>query len=192
MDKNRQLKVIAIVALCIAVIGLSVAYAAMSTSLKINGTATMNTASWSIKFANLSEVAKTGTANVVTAPTLSDTHIGDYNVELTKPGDSITYTFDVMNTGTLDAIMSTFTKAAKPTCTGVSTTNATADATIVCNNLSYTLTYTASNEAVKANDTLAAGETKNLTLKLSYDGNELPSDDVNVSGLDITMIYEQQ
>lgn len=192
MEKQRQVKGIAILALCVAVLGLSVAFAAMSTTLSINGTATMNTASWSIKFMNLSEATVTGSASVVTAPVLSDTHIGDYEIVLTKPGDSVTYTFDVKNTGTIDAVMSTFTKGTSPVCTGVSQTSATEDANTVCNNLTYTLTYTSDGSAVKANDTLAIGETKNMTLKISYTGNDLPSDDVNISGLDITMIYEQQ
>lgn len=192
MNKNRQTKIITIVALCIAIIGLSIAYAAMDELLKINGTATMKTGTWSVKFANLSEATITGDATVVTKPDLSDTYIGDYKVELTKPGDAVTYTFDVTNTGSIDAILGTFTKAATPTCTGVSTTNATTDAATVCNNIKYTLTYTDTNEEVKETDTLDSGATKNMTLKISYEGNELPSDDVNITGLDITMIYEQK
>lgn len=191
MEKQRNSKRIAIIVLCVAVLGLTVAFAAMSTQLTIGGTAKMDTARWSIKFANLNLESKTGNASVVKAPDLTDTHIGDYEVTLTKPGDSVVYTFDVVNSGDINAILGTFTKQATPTCTGVSATSATADAGIVCGNLTYSLTYTDTGAAVTEGDTLDGGATKNMTLTISYDGNTLPKDDVTITGLDITMIYNQ-
>ena len=89
----------------------------------------------------------------------------------------------------MDAKIGTFTKAASPTCTGLSVTQAAADAATVCGGLTYTLKYTTGGATVAANDTLAASETKNMTLTLSYTGADLPSDDVNITGLNISMIY---
>ena len=53
MEKTRQIKIISLCALLVAVLGLTVAFAALSQTLTINGSATVNTASWDIHFKNL-------------------------------------------------------------------------------------------------------------------------------------------
>lgn len=190
MEKDRNGRVIAIAALLLSVIGISIGYSAMSTTLNINGTATMQTSKWSIKFANLSEPAITGDADVVTAPTLTNTAIQTYSVKLTKPGDSVKYTFDVINgSEDMDAIIGTFTKNT-PVCTG-SGDNAESDANTVCSNLVYTLQYSAGSIDVQQGDTLDAGETRSMTLTIGYEGTTLPTNDVEIAGLDISMIYDQ-
>ena len=129
MEKERKIKVLSVAALLVAVLGLTVAFAALSQTLTINGSATVNTASWDIHFKNLSTPTLTGGAAVTTAPAIDTkgTTIGDYALKLTKPGDSVTYTFDVENKGTINAKISELVKAAKPTCTGTGSA-ATADA----------------------------------------------------------------
>ena len=194
MEKQRKVKTLSIVALIVAVLGLTVAFASLSQTLTINGTAKVETATWDIKFANLSAATKTGAAEVTTEPTLQDdsTALKTFAIKLTKPGDSVTYTFDVKNSGTIDAIITGIVpETIKPVCTGVSATNAEADAKIICDGLTYSLTYTDDGKAVAKNDTLAAGETKNLTLKLAFESDSLPTDDVNISGLDIALTYGQ-
>ena len=78
-----------------------------------------------------------------------------------------------------------------PTCTGSDSTSNTN----VCNNLEYTLTYTAGGQAVAVNDTLKINETKNMTLVLRYKStigqNELPTATVTVGNLGITIQYAQ-
>lgn len=192
MEKERKVKVLSVVALIVAVLGLTVAFASLSQTLTINGSATVDTATWDIHFANLSEPTKTGDADVTTAPTIDSkgTTIGDYALKLTKPGDSVTYTFDVENKGTIDAKITNLVKAAKPTCTGTGEA-ATNDAKIICDGLTYTLTYTSDGKAVAQNDTLKKNETKNLTLKLAFESDSLPANDVSISDLGITITYGQ-
>ena len=198
MEKERKTKTLATVALIVAVLGLTVAFAAMSTTLTINGTAEVNTASWDIHFENLQSAVTTGDASETQAPTIQvgadskpDTKIGDFKVQLTKPGDSITYTFDVKNTGTIDATLGTLTLGT-PQCTSLAEPVNEGDATIVCDNLKFELTYTDGGTPVAQDDTLNRGETKNLTLKVSFEGDELPTDDVSITGLDVTMKYDQK
>ena len=158
----------------------------MSTTLRINGSATMDTAHWKIRFKNLSNPTIAGQAAVLQAPQLSDTVIETYSVKLTRPGDSVTYTFDVTNeSADMDAIIGTFTKQT-PTCSG-----SVSDTNIVCPNVSYELRYTSNNELVKENDTLNAGETKNLKLTISYVGSGLPAGVVDINNLNIAIIYNQ-
>ena len=179
MDRSRRFKIVSIFILIIAVIGLSIAYAAMSEILSITGTAKMNSADWNIKFENLS-VEKTGDATFV-LPTLSDTSLLDYEVNLTKPGDSVTFIFDVTNNGNIDAVLGTVTKG-KPECNGVGS-NATSDSKTVCNNLIYSLKYEDGSD-VKVGDTLDKKEVSKMKLQLVYnsDASVLPNDDVTVKG----------
>lgn len=191
-DKNfKVIMTVAVVAI-IAVIGIG--FAAFSTELKINGKGTVKASSWKIRFDNISAASITGTATEVTPPTLStnDTHIENYNVTFTTPGDSISYTFDVKNEGTFDAKISSIV-IGTPSCTGTGD-NATQDANNVCKNLTYTLTY-GDGSPIAQNDTLTASQTKSLKLTLTYNASvtasELPSNDVAISDLDATIVYSQ-
>lgn len=172
----------------------TIAFASFTQQLDIQGKATVNKSSWSIKFANLQSVVKTGTATEVTAPTINtnDTKISEYDVTLTTPGDSVSYTFDVVNEGTFNAKISSIT-IPTPLCTGNGAT-ATTDENNVCDNLTYTLTY-ANGTPVAVDDTLNAGETKSLKLTLTYSASvaaaALPKDDVSISNLAISIIYAQ-
>lgn len=192
-EKNFKIAITLAIVAIIGVIG--VGFAIFTTTLKINGTGTVKASSWKIKFANLKPISTTGTAKEIQAPTLStnDTHLGDYEVSFTTPGDSISYTFDVVNDGTFNAKISSIVMGS-PICTGTGETAET-DKVNICKNLSYSLTYTDTGAAVAEDDTLAAKETKSLTLKLTYSADttveELPVNDVAVSGLETTIVYSQ-
>ena len=184
--RNSKNIVFGMLALVVSVVAIGLAYAGFTGTLNINGTGNVVSSKWDIYFNNLSNAVTTGTANVVTPATISPkTKIGDYYVELASPGDSVTYTFDVVNDGDFDAVLTTLTKSA-PTCSG---------GAMLCNYLSYTLKYTSNNTDVAENDKLLVGETKNMTLKLTLDSNmpasALSSTEVSVSNLGITLLYSQ-
>lgn len=176
----------------VAMIG--VVYAAYSQTLNINGTATVKASSWKIKFANLSTVTLTGLAREITAPTINnnDTTIGDYSVILSKPGDSVTYTFDIVNEGTFDAeaLISSIT-GLNPKCTGTGD-KASQDAANVCKHLTYSWDFPKSGSVIG----LKAGETlTGVTLTLKYADTipdaELPINDVAISDLDTAIVFTQ-
>ena len=192
-DDKKILYGLVVLALVLSVVGISIGFAAMSTDLTINGSAEVVPASWDIKFKDLSSPTITGDAEVTTAPTItSDTHIGNYAVKLTKPGDSVTYTFKVANDGTIDALLTNFIKAT-PTFTGTGAT-AAADATIVQNNFVYTITYSDDTAITKNTDELDAKSYKTVKLVVGYkdDATTLPTNAVTISGLDVTFTYGQK
>lgn len=199
--KDRGLKVAVIAALVISVIAIGVGFAAFTETLTIAGSATVQTSSWKVKFTDLSSPTLGGGATVVTAPTINtnDTTISTYDVKLATPGDSVTYTFNVANTGTYDAELTSVTIPSKPVCTGTGDT-ATDDATKVCKHITYTLEYAnAKDDGSKTlanGDTLKAGDSIAMVLKLSYDAHnvaeDLPSGDVTLSDLGISLIYSQK
>ena len=192
-DNKKVLYGLVVLALVLSVIGISIGFAAMSTELTISGQTTVTPASWKIKFTDLAKVSGDD-ALITTAPQItSDTHIGDYALLLTKPGDKVEYKFKVTNSGSLDAKLSSFT-VATPTITGTGAT-ASDDEAIVSANLVYTLTYNdASRTAIAVNDTLDHGESKELILTVEYPATAetLPADEVAVTGMDVTFVYTQK
>ncbi len=199
MKSEKQVKVLAIVAILIAVVGLSLGFAAFSETLQINGTGEVSAANWDIHFENLAAGVTSGTAVEVTAPAIDGTTtvIEDYSVRFQTPGDSISYSFDVVNGGSFDAEITSLSELATiPVCTGVNATTGLVDGTNVCDNLVYTLTY-ADLTPVAVTDTLASGATASMVLTLTYTGavvtdpSLLPADTVNITGLGVTMVYTQ-
>jgi hypothetical protein len=177
-----------ILALVISVFGLSIAYAAMSETLTVTGTAKYEAASWNVKFSNLVSEA-TGTATF-TEPALSDTSLSNYYIILRKQGDSVTFTFDVVNDGSSDAILGTISKST-PICSGTGN-NAVEDANLICQNLTYTLTYE-NGDIVSNNDYLESNSSKTMKLTLAFNSNAsvLPTNEVTINGLDFNIIYNQ-
>ena len=197
MDKKKYGIVGGAILVLALVATIGVVYAAYTQSLNINGTANVKANSWKIRFANLQEVELTGEAQEIVKPKLNEnaTTIGDYSVLISKPGDSIKYTFDIVNEGTFNA------KGIEPiigqvTCTGTGD-NAETDAANVCKHLTYKWSIP---ESAKVNDevVLNAGATiKNVSVTLTYDNtdkvqvSELPKNDVAISGLDTAIIFTQ-
>ena len=142
MDRDRSTKVIAIVALCVAVFGLSVGFAAFSNDLTIKSEATVkpNASDFDVNFSSsdTSETdgtvtatstagvtAQDATINNATAPTISG-----IKVEFTEPGQSAKYSFFAHNAGKYNAFLNNVTfKNAKDananiTCVAAEGTNA--------------------------------------------------------------------
>lgn len=194
MEKQRETRIVAVLALLIAVVGISIGFAAMSTTLQIQGTAEMNPSKWKIELANLSSPQLTGAASVEVAPTINNngSTLSDFKIVLTKPGDKVVYTFDVRNTGDIDAVLATYTKATRLTCVGTGAT-ATSDEDMVCENIVYTLVYTTGGTTVMENNPLDAGQTRNLTLTIEYPATmeTVPVAKVDISGMTISFIYNQ-
>ena len=115
MEKERRVKALAIVTLLIAVIGLSVAFAALSQTLTINGSAKLDASKWGLKFDNLVLASDDkyieGTANIKTD---DNTVIENMNVRLTTPGDKVVYKVDLVNEGNINAKIDEIVKTTTP------------------------------------------------------------------------------
>ena len=189
--RRTAFKSLFLIVLLVSVFGLGIAYALLSTTLTISGTTSVSAATWDIHFSNLS-ASSTGDATYTLPQFTSTTALTDYEIVLTKPGDSVTFTFDIVNAGTISSAISSLVKGT-PSCSGIAgSSTGTTDGPIVCNNLSYTFTYS-DNTVVNVGDTLNKGETKSVKLTLSYNSSatQVPANDVAISNLDITMIYSQ-
>lgn len=205
MDKKKNIGVVgAMLAVIVAVLGVSVVWAAYTAELNIKGSGTVQGANWSVVFVDLgqavtgNEAGMTSYAREVTAPAIAgNTSIETYKVELKTPGDYVTYTFKIKNNGDFPAKIDTGFAMPTPTCAPAEAGSATEqDASNVCGNVSYTLTYTAgSKAAVAVGDTFEPGEAKEVMLKLAYNKAattaQLPKDDIEISNLNITIPFIQ-
>lgn len=117
MNQKKQ-RTLAIFALAIALVATTVAYAALQTTLKVSGNVTKKGGTWAIKIQNISSVTTTGSGKMTSAPKVSGTTLS-FAAELSKPGDSVSFTFDIANNGTVNAEM-TYAGSAEMTMNGVS------------------------------------------------------------------------
>ena len=105
----RSKKTIYIALILFLSIGFCIGYAALNTTLTINGTSTIEKNTWDVHFENLK--VKEGSIEAIVEPTLSSgTIISNFQLSLNKPGDFYEFTIDVVNNGTLDAMISSIEK----------------------------------------------------------------------------------
>ena len=195
-DNRKVLYGLVALALLLSVVGISIGFASLSQNLEIEGTAEVVPASWDIKFKNLSAAVESGTADELSAPSLSttSTKISGFDVQLAKPGDSVTYKFKIANDGDINAVLSDM-QVATPTFTGTGDT-ASADEAIVAAAFEYTLEYdngASAPSAISVNDTLNSTTERDVILTIKYkdDAESVPTAKVEITGLSIILTYTQ-
>lgn len=180
-DKRKTIVIIALVLLFVVTIG----YAALTAQLQVDGTTKIKGNTWDVHLGNIANISSQG-ATVTTAPTLSNNNqTVTFNVTLAKPGDYYEFTVDAINAGGIDAKL-----ASAPTLQGL-TTNEQKFAI-------YTVTYNDTAAAsVAAGDTLPATGTTSKTIKVRVEfksdvaNADLPSSDVTLTNLSLTLNYVQ-
>lgn len=210
MEKQRKIKVLSVVALIVAVLGLTVAFAALSQTLTINGTANVDAASWDIHFETISS-NKNGDATINDFPHIAGTSITRINVTLTKPNDGVEFRTRIVNDGTVDAKIDS--AEISPLCeigSPVESCDWNNDGQVteedvqkVNDNLFFSIAYDG-GISLKKNDTLNAGETKQINISVAYykvtnsedgiiieEATELPARDLQFNNLSVTINYVQ-
>ena len=156
MEKERRTKALVVVVLLIVFMGLTIAFAALSTTLNINGTAYLDAAKWRIRFENLSSPTKIGSATTTGTAKIEETksaEINGINVNLSTPGDKVTYTVDLVNKGTINAKIDNIEK------------------TVLTQEQQRYLTFKVTDQngyEIKQGDILEKGETKKITITIEF------------------------
>ena len=223
MEKERKIKILSVIALIVAILGLTVAFASLSQTLTINGTASVDSASWNIHFESLDgsnevspELSRTPNdySNFAGYPLTFENDKTTAFITMAvfgRPGDIIEYKFKIVNTGTVDAIISDITKNTpelgtnvegdSPETGSVIGTPDEKDIEFFNNYFIYKLTYTETGTEVSKNDLIGVGEEKNVTLTIGIDAAapELPGSAYNetdpplyVGNLGVKIIYVQK
>ena len=190
---NKRLSLLTIVsALIVAIVGITIAYAALSTSLSITtSNITQNILTWNVGFQGSSATASVGgtsdTGRSCGTASITSTTVTVAATTLSKPDDSCTYALVIKNSGTIGAKLTGVT-ATSPT----STTCTNNGASLVCGNITYKLATSNTGSPVLAtNSTIAAGESQNVYLIVSYTGSELNNSAVTQAGASFSLVYSQ-
>lgn len=212
MEKDRSSKVIAIVALLVAVVGLSVGFAAFSSTLTISSSAnvTPNSDTFKVVFSSNGTTLTTeavngdvtGTGASATAATINnDTNptISGLAATFTEPGQKVVYTFYAHNSGEYDAFLKSVTyanvtgKSESRVCTAGSGTTASYVAS-ACDDISVKVnvgtTNTTASTANITGHSLVKGAFEQVTVTIEYAANGDRADgDFSVAFGDISLVY---
>ena len=213
MEKNRNAQVIAIVALVVAVLCLSVGFASFSNVLNIQASAnvkpdssTLNVDfSSSIDSVTVAEITPTATPNsiVTTNATIdnsADPTISNLSATFTEPGQSVVYKFYAYNAGELNAYLKSivYANVAGSNATKVCTAKeGTTDALVqkACENILVKVKVgneleTATGKASITGHSLAKKTGEMITVTLEYAaGAERTDGDFSVAFGNITLNY---
>lgn len=159
-------KTIISIVLCLAAVFMGVGYSILSTNLKITGGANI-TSTWDVRITGIVNNNATGSAYNLEEPSFTN-DTARFRVALVDPGDSMTYTVTIENKGTITAILN-----------GLDITTSGTDAII----------YEVSG--VKEGDTLAAGETIDVTVVARYNSNVIADPDQRVKTLSVGLEWIQ-
>ena len=155
--KNKGINIVLIVVL---LIGVTIGYAVINTTLNINGKSSISKNTWDVYFNNV--VVRDGSAEAVKIPTVTDKTTVDFEVALNLPGDFYEFTVDVVNAGSIDAMIDDLNK----------TPNLT---TIQAKYLNYIIEYQ-NGEEVASKQLVKSNEFVRLKIRVEYKSDITASD----------------
>lgn len=142
-----------VIPLLMLLICISIGYSYLSTGLKLTGGLGIPKMSWDIHFEDLVEDS-TNNVVAITPATIGESKTSiAFDLALVFPGDKYGFDVDVVNNGTIDAMLSGYTV------TGISPSQNEI--------ISYTFTY-ADGEELESKDLLRVGERESLHFDMLY------------------------
>ncbi len=213
MEKNRSGQFIALLALIVAIVGVSVGFAAFSSALSIQSSATVtpDKSTMNVDFSSSDTAVVTNDIKPTTTPSTveatdatidnsSDPVIKNLSATFKEPGQKAVYTFYAYNAGELEAFLKSIvyenvsSKSSNKVCTaGEGTTDALVQK--ACDGIFLkvkvgTEAETSSGIASINNHSLAKGVSEEITVTLEYASNaERVDGDFTVSFGDVTLNY---
>ena len=157
MRRNKKINLILIFVALLSVIGLG--FALLSTTLSINGTTNVSSASRNIYWDNI-VLGSNNVTDITTPATISTgkTEVS-FNVNFKEPGDTYEFTVDAINDGLIDRMVNVVTN-------GVYAANGTTPKTLPAY-LEYTVTYS-DGVAIEPNQLLKSGERETYKVRVHY------------------------
>ena len=204
MEKQRQTKVLSILALVAGVLGLTLGFAAFSNTLIISSSANVkpDSSSFSVVFSSsgstLAQAAITAVGNPSTVTgadaTISGTKITGLKANFTEPGQTITYSFYAHNAGSYLAYLRSVDFGTAQTCVKTASTTTDSLVTAACDDISVKVSvngteYTANNDTISGHS-LATTGFEPVVVTITYAANGDRADgEFNVTFGDITLEY---
>ena len=163
--------------LFLLVCSVGLGYAAISTTLSIDGSAQFKDARWNVYFDNLN--VTTGSITATTPASITNTTTVSFGAKLENPGDFYEFTVDVVNGGNMNAMIDSF--------------NILPELSVAQQNyLSYIVTYS-DGVALASKQKLDVGATETLKVRFEYlenaDASLYPTEDDNLTiAFDVTYV----
>ena len=207
---NNAYKIISIIALVLGVLGVTLGYAAFSSTLTISSSANVNpsASTFNVDFSSSSSsvvadpitptLNKTATGFSATNATInnsSDPIISNLVATFTEPGQSVTYDFYAYNAGEFIAYLNGINFSGSKTCTAVTgTTQSLVDS--ACNGITLSVKVgsedaTTSSVGSISGHSLAKNTAEQVTVVISYvSGSAVADGNFNVSFPDVVLTYD--
>ena len=174
---NRKALYIILAIVLISISTLTIVYAALSVTLNITGTADISSASWDVHLDNVNVNTQSVSGN---APTISGGTTATFSTKLEVPGDFYEFTIDVVNEGTIDAMIESIVKT--PTLT-----------TTQAKYLKYEVEYQ-NGESINTRQLVKKDDFVRLKVRVEFRNDITPSDLPKTSetlNLSFTVVYVQ-
>lgn len=187
---NRSVFIVAL--LCTCLLGISIAYAVLSTTLTITlNQMNQQGLTWNVGFqpGNVAGVATGSTGIVCGNATVTANTVTVDDTTLSTLHDKCVYELTVKNTGSVDAILSTIT----PTEPSSATCNTATTSTMVCGNTTYKLSTDAAGQSLLATGGVLAANTGTTTvyLTVAYEGEDVNAAAAVWNNGGFTLVYSQ-
>ena len=182
MRSDRKRTILFIIILLVMSMGIG--YAFLTTTLSIDGTSDIDSASWDVHFENVQVQSGSVTGTQVTTPaTISaDGQTVSYHIKLNEPGDNYTFKIDVVNDGSLSAKISNILFKINDE-----------DATMAPSYLAQYVVYE-DYSPVTISQVINPGETKTLISGIHYredvNPEDLPTEDTSLT-ISFGLVYDQ-
>ncbi len=145
---------------------VTIGYAYLSTNLTINGSSKINATSWNVYWDNLSVTSGSVSGSKVTTPAhiLTGNTEVEFSIELNTPGDFYEFTVDAVNSGSIDAMISSLTNS-------VYESDGTTQKELP-EIIKYTVTY---NDGIPVAhfQTLNSNTTEKIKIRVEFDKNDV-------------------
>ena len=159
-------------------LSMGIGYAVLNTTLGIDGTSQLANAKWDIHFDNIQ--VKEGSVTPTSAATITDDTTVSFSVTLENPGDFYEFNVDVVNAGTINAMIDTI--SIQPVLTDAQQKY-----------LDYIVTYS-DGVSLGVNQRLDAGDSETLRIAFIYkeadDPDDYPDEDEDIT-MEVAITYSQ-
>ncbi len=167
--KDRKVLTLGLCLVVVCVFTLTIVYAALNAVLTISGNARVSAADWDIYLAN---PKVTNGSATTTVPSIITSSTVEFSTTLNMPGDFYEFTIDVVNSGSIDAMIEKVTKTPELTVEQAKF-------------LKYEVNY-ANGESIANKQTIAAGVTMPIKVRVEY-RNDLVASDLPTGQVQLTL-----
>ena len=176
--RNKRKRELYGILLFLLMVGITLGFALLNATLKINGSSQIKNSTWDIHFANVvvnDESVEIGTGDSAATITPNNNQEVTYTITLSKPGDFYEFTVDAVNSGSIDGMIDVVTSKLN---------------NVVIDQehplpvyLDYYVTYS-DDEKLAPNHILKAGKSDTYKVRVEFksdiENDQLPSDDITL------------